>query len=312
MFGLEYNPQLIMTAAARFALLVGVCVASTAAAAPTAAPAPAPAPAAARRPEMGHAFIRTYQPAEVGGDNQNWAIVQDRRGVIYVGSSNGVTEFDGSEWRFIPTPAFDTVRSLAIDDAGRIYAGTVGDFGYLAPDPRGDLQFVSLLSRVPKDAARFSDVWRTFVTPDGVLFESAEYVFRWAHDAIEVIRPPSRLNRGSAVNGRFYVTLPESGLNVLDGSTLRALPGTMSLANELYPVILRYDDRRLLIGTRRNGLFLYDGATLVPFLTELDTLIKTKSLYRGAELADGTLALATTAGGFGIIDREGHRIAVFE
>ena len=81
-----------------------------------------------------------------------------------------------------------------------------------------------------------------------------------------VIRPPSRFNRGSLLDGRLYISLPESGINVLEGDTFRALPGTDALAREVYPFVLRYDERRLLIGTRLNGLFLYDGAALT--LTE--------------------------------------------
>ncbi len=66
--------------------------------------------------------------------------------------------------------------------------------------------------------------------------------------------------------------MPESGLNVLEGDTFRALPGTEQLAREPFPIVLRYDERRLLIGTRITGLFLYDGATLTPFRTAIDAV----------------------------------------
>ena len=35
---------------------------------------------------------RNYRPREVSGEGQNWAIVQDARGVIYVGSDAGVID----------------------------------------------------------------------------------------------------------------------------------------------------------------------------------------------------------------------------
>jgi signal transduction histidine kinase/DNA-binding response OmpR family regulator len=272
-----------------------------------------PGPAGpSRHPEEGRPFIRSYGPSELGGDGQNWAMVQDSRGVIYVGSGAGVLEFDGATWRLIETPTLDTVRSLAIDSRGRIYAGSVGDFGYLAPDERGELRFVSLKDRLPADAPQFGDIWRTHVLADGVVFQSEQAIFRWANDAITVLRPASRFNRSSVVDGRLYLTVPESGLNVLDGDTFRPLPDTAQLGREVFPVILRYDERRLLVGTRENGLFLYDGATLDPFRTELDELFKTRSLYRGTVLPDGTMALATTNGGFGIIDRDGRAMAVVD
>ena len=230
--------------------------------------APASAPAAGPQAEEGRPFIRNYRPREVSGEGQNWAIVQDARGVIYVGSNAGVIEYDGATWRLIETPTIDTVRSLDIDANGRIYAGSVSEFGYLAPDAVGKLQWVSLLNRVPADAREFGDVWRTFATPAGVIFQTNRVIFRLANDKISVIRPTARMGRASFLDGQLYATVADSGLNVLEGDHFRKLPGTEALAREPFPVVLRYDQRHLLIGTRSNGLFLYDGASLAPFATD--------------------------------------------
>ena len=94
---------------------------------PPSAPATAATPRAAlRNAEEGRPLIRTYRPAEVGGDGQIWSIVQDRRGVIYAGTNGGVLEFDGATWRRIKIGLGATARALAIDDTGRIYVGRVG------------------------------------------------------------------------------------------------------------------------------------------------------------------------------------------
>ena len=133
----------------------------------TVAPPPAPQPATGtirstqRHPEEGLPFVRIYRPAEVAADGQNWAMVQDKRGLIYVGSAAGVAEYDGVSWRLIETAGLTTVRSLAIDDAGIIYVGSVGDLGYLASDGSGELRYVSLVDQVPADVRDFADIWRT-------------------------------------------------------------------------------------------------------------------------------------------------------
>ena len=89
--------------------------------------APAPPSGPAREAEAGRPFVRTYLPRDVGGDGQNWAMVQDARGVIYVGSAAGIIQYDGAAWRLIETPSLSTIRSLDIDSNGRIYAGSVSD-----------------------------------------------------------------------------------------------------------------------------------------------------------------------------------------
>ena len=229
---------------------------------PPASPASGNPAASTRHPEEGRPFIRNYRPTEVGGGAQTWAIVQDKRGVIYAGTNGAVLEFDGAAWRRIKAAASGSVRSLAIDESGRIYVGGTTTFGYLVPDERGELQYVALDSRLPQEARKFNDVWRTFATKEGMLFQTERTIFRWAHESLSVIPAASRFNRASLVDDRLYLTTPEAGLNVLEGDTLRALAGTERLAREPFPVILRYDDKRLLVGTRSDGLFLYDGAAL--------------------------------------------------
>lgn len=50
---------------------------------------------------------------------------------------------------------------------------------------------MSLGDKVPEDARGFNDVWRTFVTTTGVLFQTERAVYRWANGVITVIRPTS-------------------------------------------------------------------------------------------------------------------------
>ena len=127
-----------------------------------------------------------------------------------------------------------------------------------------------------------------------------------------MIRPISRFNRASLLDGQLYITMPETGLNVLEGDTFRPLPGTARLASEVYPVVFRYDERRLLIGRRFGGFFLYDGAALTPFPTELDEYLKSASLYRGIALPDGTIALSTTNAGMALMDRAGPALMTLD
>lgn len=288
-------------------LLTGLLFAATVSTPRAQSPAAAPV---LPHPETGRPLIRNFPPAEYGGGGQNWAVVQDRRGILYVGSGNGILEYDGASWRRIELPNRSTVRGLAQGPDGRIYVGGVSDFGSLEPDATGAMRFVSLMDRIPAEARTFGDVWRVHVLADGVYFQSQEALFRWSSGAIRVWKPAVRFNRASAVNGRLYLTQPGAGLTELIGDTFRTLPGTERLGTEVFPVILPYDDRRMLIGTRSSGLFLYDGAALTPFKSDIDPQITSHDLYRGVVLPDGTFALTTTSGGMAIIDRAGRRVQV--
>jgi signal transduction histidine kinase/CheY-like chemotaxis protein len=265
-----------------------------------------------RSREAGRPFVRNYGPRDYDGSDQNWAIVQDDRGVVYVGNNLGVLEYDGTSWRAIAISNKGTARSLAIGAEGRIFVGGVGELGYLAPDPTGAMQYVSLLDRVPAEDAAFADVWRTLVTDEGVYFQSVSRLFRWDGTRMRVWKPASRFNRASVVDGRLYVPLPESGLTQLVGDEFRPLPGTARIGAEPHPVVLPFGGGRLLVGTRTDGLFVHENGALTPFPTEADAVLKGSRLYRGTVLPDGTFALSTTLTGLAIIDRQGHRLLVMD
>lgn len=94
--------------------------------------------------EPGAPFIRNYLPKEYKSSSQNWAIIQDNRGVIYFGNSSGILEFDGKKWRLIEVSNKSVVRSLAKDNKGIIYVRASSEFGYLASDASGLLKYISL------------------------------------------------------------------------------------------------------------------------------------------------------------------------
>ena len=266
-----------------------------------------PAAPAPRDPEAGGLLIRHYPPEAYEGGGQNWALLQDARGVIYVGSTSALLEFDGVTWRRIQTPTKTTIRSLAADANGRVWVGAVGDLGYLEPDEHGETRFVSLLDHVPADVRVFEDVWRTFAAPEGVYFQTQIGIFRWANGAMKVWKPTGRIfNRAQFANGTLYVSQTGGVLTALKNDVLEPVPGAARMGDEAYPIIIRYDDTRLLMGTRRDGLFLYDGAEMRPFATEADPLIKANNLYRAFNLPNGSIALTTTAAGMVILDRQGR------
>ncbi|HWI16230.1 MAG TPA: ATP-binding protein [Vicinamibacterales bacterium] len=240
-------------------------------------------------------------------------MLQDSRGVIYVGSTNALLEYDGVTWRKIFTPTRTTIRSLAAGADGRVYVGGVGDLGYLERDPAGLTQFVSLIDQLPEDVRVFEDVWRTFATPDGIFFQTQIGLFRWSNGNMKVWKPTGRIfNRAQMVDNTIYIGQTGGVLMRLRGDEFEAVPGAELLGEEAFPIVLRYDGTRLLMGTRARGLFLYDGTSLRPFQTEVDDYLKRSNLYRGFVLPNGSIALTTTAAGMVIIDRAGRRLELID
>ncbi len=106
--------------------------------------------------QAGLPVIESYNARAYNGFPQIWTILEDRRGIMYFGNSGGeILEYDGVTWRKITTA--NVVRSLAIDDSGKIWVGSGSNFGYLSPDATGKLNFVSLLDKVPAEQRNFGE-----------------------------------------------------------------------------------------------------------------------------------------------------------
>ncbi|MEZ4687323.1 MAG: hypothetical protein R3B47_15020 [Bacteroidia bacterium] len=91
----------------------------------------------------GYPFIQNFGPDDYPGLGQNWAVVQDSQGLIYVANGNGVLQFDGVSWRNIEIQS-SHVRGIGLGPDGKIYVGAYGNIGYLAPDSAGSLGFHSI------------------------------------------------------------------------------------------------------------------------------------------------------------------------
>ncbi|MFH1321917.1 MAG: hypothetical protein ABII90_14855 [Bacteroidota bacterium] len=137
----------------------------------------------------GNPFIQNYTTEEYSGGPQNWAVLQDNRGVMYFGNGQGVLEFDGNNWNLIRMPNNSTVLSLARDSSGTIYVGAYQEFGYLSADSMGKLTYRSLSANspwIPKDTV-FSEVWTILPTSHGVYFITESLIFRLENDSIDII-----------------------------------------------------------------------------------------------------------------------------
>jgi signal transduction histidine kinase/CheY-like chemotaxis protein len=262
-------------------------------------------PAVQPSTEVGVPVLQSHTFREFHDFGQVWTSAQDRSGVMYFGVSGGnILQYDGVTWRKIYTTT-SVIRSLILDDSGKIWVGGSGNFGYLAPDPAGNLQFVSLLDKIPASSRGFTDVWQTLPTPQGIFFRSYELLFRWDGKSMHSWTTKTRFQALSQVNGHIYVDQSGIGLQEIAGDELRNLPGGDGYSKSAKLFLHRYDDGRLLVSERGGLLTLYDGQRVVPFPTDADEYLMKNQVYVSTPLKDGSLCVATLLGGAVIVEHDG-------
>lgn len=148
----------------------------------------------AQREEKGAPLFQYFPAEEYKGSEQNWAFVQDARGMVYVGNNeDGVLEYDGERWRQIPVANGTIVRALALGSTGIVYVGVVGDFGRLLPDSVGQLRYVSLLPLLPDSIGAFADVYKVYSLDNFIYFCTRSLIFCYDEflGTLSLIRLPS-------------------------------------------------------------------------------------------------------------------------
>ncbi len=262
-------------------------------------------------------YFKNYSPEVYILQPQNWCIVQDRRGIMYAANHGGVLEYDGVSWRTIMIPN-QTARSIAVDDAGTIFVGGVDELGYLEPSPQGQLEYISLLAHIDRGKRNFGSVWKTHAIADGVFFRTSRYLFRW-HPARQQMTVALAAKQGKAdkFNGSFtcgekyFINQRSVGLLQLDNDSFSLIPGGERFASiKTVFMMAPYDGsgEKLLIGTREEGFFIYDGKGVRSFTTEVAAYLEEKRASHGIGLArsPGHLAMVTLRGGLVITDIQGN------
>ncbi len=266
----------------------------------------------ARPLERGVTAMHYHAPQEYQAAPQIWAVVQDPRGLLYFGTDGVIVEYDGVSWRQIAVPGA-TVRALAVDAAGRIWVGGVGELGYLEPDSTGTLQFVSLKAQLPPDQQHaFADVWRVIPTAHGVFFQTFDALLRWDGRQLHVWPTKASFTSLAEVNEQLYTVEIDIGLEMIVGDSLQPAPGGAALAAARKVYLHPYDAGRMLVQQRAKLLSLYDGHTVTPFPTAADGYLLKNPAYTSMLMPDGSVFVTTLTGGVVWIAHDGSLRNVFE
>ncbi len=257
---------------------------------------------------------KNFSHGDYGGHFQNWAVIQDLRGLIYAANNSGVLEYDGTTWRLISINGV-TARCLDTDNNGQVWVGGQDEIGFLAPDSLGYMVYNSLIDFAPKIDVNIGMVRQVYATNQGVYFCSNSCIIRLYDDEFTVLYPKTIFHRTYFVNNKIYSLQPQVGLTVLANDTLTLAPEGTHFENTRIYSMLSYDKNQILIATYDDGFWLYelssikDGiaveSRLSRFKTSNNNFFMQNWVYNGINLPNGNFAFGTYRGGAAVIDKYG-------
>lgn len=280
--------------------------------------------------ESGNFFLKNYLQEEFGAESQNWAIVQDKRGVLYFGNNKGVLEYDGVNWRVIDIPNKSVVRSLDIDENGVIYVGAVGEFGYLKPNNNGLMQYVSLSRHLDTANNSFKEVWQTAATKQGIFFSTLKALYKFTpyyfnhpksalvfydtnnYNPFTIWKEANPLIGIYNINGKIISRQINKGFVTINEDKIQLIEGTEAFANLPLWTINSVSEHKVVFSIRSKGLYFLDfDKQPEERIWQSEELEKTgknlvdSRLYFSSSLSNGYIAYATLRDGLKIMDYNG-------
>lgn len=260
---------------------------------------------AAQVKSIGLPKIINYTKADYSGGSQNWDIGEDKRGNLYFANTGGLIQFNGTSWNTFNMPN-KTVRSLKVDQSGKIFVGGYNEFGYFESDATGKLIYHSISNLASANTKKLIDfVWKIHIVDGNVFFQTFSSTYIYKSGKLSILEPPSRFQFSFVANGKIYFQDITEGLMEYKNGKLIALPGTQLFNNTEVWGILPYTQNRLLVITQDKGLFIYDSKGVISWDCEANNFIKKNNSLGGRILNKKFIVLNSVLDGNIICDING-------
>ncbi|NLR94063.1 triple tyrosine motif-containing protein [Flammeovirga agarivorans] len=234
--------------------------------------------------------ITNYSKSDYNAESQNWNITQSDDGLIYTANTLGLLEFDGESWNLFPTS--EPLRCLLIHE-DKIFAGGMNTIGVFEKK-NGVFKFKSLMP----EKSFHDEIWKAIQIGNKIVFQSFNTFYIYDLDTKDLTR--KSLTEGnisfafkSKTETTFYYQVLYNHINItkdlieVDNITHPAL-------NHWMVKFIHEVEKGLLIGTYKNGLFLWDGKDFIPYENKISIFLREARLNVALPIDDkGGFAFGT-------------------
>jgi len=259
--------------------------------------------------------IRNYNRTDYKGGTQNWDIGQDKDGNMYFANNNGLFQFDGTSWHKYTLPNQSVIRTVKIQDSGKIFVGGYNEFGYFKPDSKGKLVYFSLSkflnTRNDNTENTIDIVWKIHLTKEEVLFQTFGSIFILKNNSIKIIKAPSRFHFSFQVSNRLYFQDLSYGIIEYKNGKLSPILGSTILNNTQVWGMFQMPNNKMLIATLDQGLFIYEKGKISSWDNEANNFMKKNSCLGGVAMKDNHIVLNSVRNGIIVCDTSGKIIQYF-
>ncbi|MEP2771852.1 MAG: ATP-binding protein [Fulvivirga sp.] len=247
-------------------------------------------------------LIKNYNNADYQAAGLNYTGIKSSEGHFYFANENGVLRYDGSRWQLIPIKNFAAAFALAEGHDGRIYVGSINEFGYLKESNKG-YTYVSISENKPKAT---EEIWQIIVSGNNVYFASYQGFYKYDGANLEFIDLPDA--HIFVVGDKVVASQFEGGIyEIIDTTPVLMNEDLKMIDDAAYAITPTIESDKYILMTSESGIYQLDTSNfkLSKILTSSSEL-NTKGIYDAAPVYDSLYAVATWYGGLYLINRGGE------
>jgi signal transduction histidine kinase/ligand-binding sensor domain-containing protein len=251
--------------------------------------------------EGGEALFSLFSADQYKNHDENFAVSQDKRGIMYFGNFGGILEYDGVNWRTISTVAQTKVSALYYSKTGTMYVGARDEFGYLTPDKTGNLAFRSLSSSINTTIGEITEITEV---DQQIIFISNKRIFVLKGNKIQSLALNKLALSTHTSASKVIVSRKD---NTLDIFSLETKKITTSIKSDIKGIIdiVDVNNKLSLIFTQENGIYALSGNTISRYNCPANELLLNNSVTSIYEYEAHTVAIWSAKIGLVFINKDG-------
>ena len=237
-------------------------------------------------------IVRNYSVLDYNAGNENWAVAQDERGVMYFGNNSGLLRYDGSRWKLFPLPTSGIVRAVYVASDRRIYVGSFEEFGYFEQNDLNLLEYHSLKEQVKGFDFHNDEIWTIVEQGENIIFQSFGSYFIYDGKGTKGVRCPELPLNLFRIGDTLYSQLINGGVCTFAGDKFIPLISRQELGDSDVLAGLPYPGGMLLL-TRNSGGYIHTSSGIRPWHTDSDEELKRHTVNRAVMTKDSCYVIGT-------------------
>jgi signal transduction histidine kinase/CheY-like chemotaxis protein len=256
--------------------------------------------------EFGHPLFRTFTAHDYGELGQILAVTQDSQGRMLFGCGNNIAAFDNTRWERTPVPGTGYIRSLEVDNQGRVWFISSTQIGYFYKTNGG-------YHAVKVYGGSFGNSCAIIVEGAEVYASTSTGLLIWTDGQLSRRPWPKNSIVPESVTlfrGKISVGDVDGATYELEGDGFKRIAQPSSIDGGPVEAIVDCPVGDGLI-VRSSGIFRKAGPNLVPWKSEIDSLFKDSTIFSAKWILGKYLAVLVQNRGIYVLDREGQLVESF-